>query len=51
MLLGGAWYWLSGAPMSGEPAYEWGPSVLVVWRVGLFVTAFALAYLAGAVGW
>ncbi|MFG1740264.1 hypothetical protein ACGFLT_19775 [Micromonospora chalcea] len=47
-LFAGAWWWVSGRRLTAEPAMpQW---VRVLWRAGLFVAAFALAYSDGWVG-
>lgn len=48
-LFAGIWWWISGRPLRGEPA--WPQPVRAVLRGGLFVAAFGLAYVGGTVGW
>ncbi|MFI2664167.1 hypothetical protein [Micromonospora carbonacea] len=47
-IFAGAWWWVSGRPLRGEPSM---PQVVrVVWRGGLFAAVFGLAYVDGWVG-
>lgn len=48
-IFAGAWWWTTGRPLRGEP--DWPQPVRAVLRGGLFLAAFGLAYLGGAVGW
>lgn len=47
----GAWWWITGGPLFGEPAVGWRRALTVAGRLILFGGFFALASVDGAVGW